>query len=53
MVLCGQTVDTNAAWLSGRCSRSASNDFVQLVPDETAEIVEALRQAVRRRILCW
>ncbi len=48
-LLCGQTVDTNAAWLSGRLFEVGVQTIsVQLVPDETAEIVEALRQAVRR-----
>ncbi len=48
-LLCGRTVDTNAAWLSGRLfAAGVQTASVQCIADETADIVQALRLAVQR-----
>jgi len=45
-LLCGRTVDTNAAWLSGKLfAAGIQTDSVRLVADEIADIVAALRDA--------
>jgi molybdenum cofactor synthesis domain-containing protein len=48
-LLCGRTVDTNAAWLSARLfAMGIQTGSVRMVADEVADIAEALRQAVQR-----
>ncbi len=48
-LLCGRTVDTNAAWLSGKLfAAGVQTDSVRLVADEIADIVTALRDATAR-----
>lgn len=48
-LLCGRTVDTNAAWLSGRLfAMGIVTESVRLVPDEIADIVEAFQQAEQK-----
>ncbi len=45
-LLCGRTVDTNAAWLSGRLfAMGVRTVSVHLVADETGDIVAALQAA--------
>ncbi len=45
-LLCGRTVDTNAAWLGGRLfAMGVRTASVHLVADETADIVAALQAA--------
>jgi nicotinamide-nucleotide amidase len=44
-LLCGRTVDTNAAWLGGRLfAMGIEVESVRMVADEIADIAEALRQ---------
>ena len=48
-LLCGRTVDTNAAWISGRLfAMGIQTDSVSVVADEISEIVKAMRQAVQK-----
>lgn len=48
-LLCGRTVDTNAAWVSGRLfAAGIETQSVQMVADEVADIVEAFGQAQRK-----
>ena len=48
-LLCGRTVDTNAAWLSGKLfAVGVQTDSVRLVADEIADIVAALRDATAK-----
>lgn len=45
-LLCGRTVDTNAAWLSGRLfAMGVQTESVHMVADEVSDIVDTLRQA--------
>ena len=44
-LLCGRTVDTNAAWLSGRLfAMGIQVESVRMIADEVADITETLRQ---------
>lgn len=48
-LLCGRTVDTNAAWLSGRLfAMGVQTESVRMIADEVADIVEAFRQAQQK-----
>lgn len=48
-LLCGRTVDTNAAWLSGRLfAMGIEVESVRMVADEVADIAEALRQVAQK-----
>lgn len=45
-LLCGRTVDTNAAWLSGHLfAMGVQTESVRMVADEIPDIVESIQQA--------
>jgi len=48
-LLCGRTVDTNSAWLSGRLfAMGVGTESICMIADEIDDIVKALQQAVRK-----